>query len=192
MIKLYDSNITDILPESLSDDPKVQALGYAVKRAMQRLINYCQNIGVYFSIDTVPEQVLDLLAVELNTQYYDTSMSIEVKRNIIKNTMLWYTKTGTKAAVQELVENIFGNGDIQEWFDYGGDPFCFKVTTSNINSTDDMIQQLESIVSSVQNARSHLDSVIIDVMQQFQIYSGCAIEVVNDLVTIDMDMNLNY
>lgn len=192
MIKLYDSNITDILPESLSDDPKVQALGYAVKRAMQRLINYCQNIGVYSSIDTVPEQVLDLLAVELNTQYYDTSMSIEVKRNIIKNTMLWYTKTGTKAAVQELVENIFGNGDIQEWFDYGGDPFCFKVTTSNINSTDDMIQQLESIVSSVQNARSHLDSVIIDVMQQFQIYSGCAIEVVNDLVTIDMDMNLNY
>ena len=37
MINLYDSNITDILPEALAADPKVQALGYAFKRANQRL-----------------------------------------------------------------------------------------------------------------------------------------------------------
>ncbi len=190
MINLYDSNITDILPESLSNDPKVQALGYAIERAMQRLINYCQNTSVYATIDTAPEQVLDLLAVELNTQYYDDSMTVEVKRNLIKNTLIWYTKTGTKAAVQQLVENIFGNGEVQEWFDYGGDPYCFKVTTSNINSTDEMIRQLESIIKSVQNVRSHLDSVIVDVMQQTTIYSGCAFEVIGDSVTMGIDMDI--
>lgn len=190
MINLYDSSITDILPEPLSNDPKVQALGYAIKRAMQRLLNYCQNISVYAVIDTAPEQVLDLLAVELNTQYYDDSMPVEVKRNLIKNTLIWYTKTGTKAAVQELVENIFGNGEVQEWFDYGGDPFCFKVITSNINSTDEMIQQLASIVGSVQNARSHLDSVVVEVMQQLKIYNGCTFEIVGDSATIGIDMSI--
>lgn len=190
MIKLYDSNITDVLPEVLSNDPKVQALGYALKKAMQRLIGYCQKTNIYASIDTAPEQVLDLLAIELNTQYYDDSMDIGIKRNLIKNTLVWYTNTGTPASVQELVEAVFGNGEVHEWFEYGGDPYCFKVNTTNINSTDEMIQTLSYLVSTIQNVRSHLDVVIVDVMQQLQIYSGCAFEVVGDSVTIGIDMDV--
>ena len=190
MINLFNSNITDILPEALADDVKVQALGYAIQKAMRRLLNYCQNTSVYSAIDTMPEQVLDLLAVELNTQYYDDSQSIDIKRNLIKNTLVWYMKTGTPAAVEEAVAAVFGNGELEEWFDYGGEPYSFKVHTSNINSTDEMIQQLTDIINTMRNVRSHLDEVVVDVMQQLFIYNGCCIEAIEDSVTIGIDMEV--
>ena len=188
MISLYNSNITDILPEALADNPKVKALGYAISKAMQRTMEYCQSISVYAAIDTVPEQILDILAIELNTQYYDDTLSIEVKRSLIKNTLALYTKTGTLAAVQEAVSAIFGNGEVEEWFEYGGEPYHFKVRTSTMNTTDEMIQQLTDIISQMQNVRSHLDSVVVEAMQQLQMYNGCVIEVIADSTTIGIDM----
>lgn len=190
MINLYNSDITNILPEVLADNAKTKALGYAISRALKKLMDYCQNISVYAVIDTASEQVLDLLALELNTQYYDDSQSIEVKRSLIKNTLAWYLKNGTVAAVQEAVETVFGDGVIEEWFQYGGEPYHFKVKTSTINSTDEMIQQLTELISTMQNVRSHLDSVVVEAVQQLQLYHGCTIETVADSVTIGIDMNV--
>lgn len=190
MINLYNSNITNILPNVLADDPKVKALGYAIQRAMQRLIGYCQNTSVYSAIDTAPEQVLDMLALELNTQYYDDSQSIDVKRNLIKNTLVWYMKTGTPASVEEAVAAVFGNGEIEEWFEYGGEPYRFRVRTSNINSTDEMIQQLMDVINAMCNVRSHLDEVSVEVIQQLLLYIGCRIEVVENITTLGIDMEV--
>ena len=190
MINLNDSHITAILPEVLASDPKTKALSYALNRAMQRLIGYCQNIGVYNTIDTLPEEILDLLAAELNTQYYDDSLSVRVKRSLIKNTLVWYMNTGTPAAVTELVKAVFGDGEIEEWFEYDGEPYHFKIYTSNINTTDEMIQQVTELVGKIQNVRSHLEEVIVEVMQRLPLYNGCVVEVVADSTTIGIDMNI--
>lgn len=190
MIKLYDSNITDILPESLSKKPEVVALGYALNKAIQRLLGYCQNIGIYDSIDTLPEQVLDLLALEFKTQYYDDAFSIEVKRTLIKNTLNWYMYSGTVTAVTEMVTSVFGDGEIEEWFDYDGEPYHFKVRTSNINSTDEMIQLVTNLVKSVQNVRSQLEEVTVEVMQQLPLFYGCTIESIYDSTNIGLDMDI--
>lgn len=186
MVKLYDSNIADILSEKFAYDPKVKALGYAINKSMQRLIDYCHAISVYASIDTASDQVLDLLAVELNTQYYDDTANINIKRNLIKNTLNWYMRTGTPAAVTEVVKTVFGNGEIEEWFDYGGEPFYFKIRTSNIETTDEMVQLAEILVKSVQNVRSHLEEVIVEVMQQIQpLYAACVIESIGDCIDLE-------
>lgn len=190
MINLYNSDITDILPEVLGSNEKSIALGYAIKQAMQRFVSYCQNISVYAVIDTVPEEVLDMLAVELKTQYYDDSMAISIKRSLVKNTLVWYMYTGTTAAVTELVEAVFGNSEIEEWFEYGGEPYHFKIRTSNINSTDEMIQQVMDLIRAMQNVRSHLEEVTVEVMQQMRLYHGCVIEAIADTVTIGINMEI--
>ena len=188
MINLYDSNITDILPSVLSEDPRVQALGYAIQRAMQRLIDYCQNINIYASIDTVPEKVLDLLAVEFNTQYYDDTMDVEIKRSLIKHTLAWYTQTGTAAAVRELIGSVFGIGEVEEWFDYGGEPYHFRIRTYNVSATDEMLQLAENLVRSVQNVRSHLEEVIVEIMESMTLYIGCK-AIIDEDVTLYCDLS---
>ena len=190
MISLYESDITKILPEALANDPRTQALGYAINKAMQRFLGYCQNISVYTTIDTLPEEILDLLAVELNTQYYDAALSIRIKRSLIKNTLVWYMYTGTPAAVTELVKAVFGDGEIEEWFEYGGEPYHFKIYTSNINTTDEMLEQVTTLVGNIQNVRSHLEEVIVEVMQRLPLYHSCVTEVIADCTTIGIDMDM--
>lgn len=186
MIKLFDSNITDILPEFLTQKPEVIALGYALNKAVQRLLGYCQNIGIYNSIDTLPEQVLDLLALELKTQYYDDTFSIEIKRSLIKNALNWYMYAGTAAAATELVTAIFGDGEIEEWFDYGGEPYHFRIHTFNVETTDEMIRLAESLVKSVQNVRSQIEEVIIEIIESMTLYMGCK-AIIDDEVTLHCD-----
>ncbi len=173
MIRLYDSDIVDILPETLASRPNVIALGYALHKAMQRLIGYCQNISVFSVIDSAPDNVLDLLALELNTQYYEDTLDIEVKRQLIKNTLVWYMSAGTSAAVAELVQTVFGEGEVQEWFQYGGDPYTFRIQTSAI-LTPEINEFFNRMIERVKNTRSHLESIGIVRRTEQEIHAGTA------------------
>ena len=189
MIDLLNSNITNILPEALSGRPEVKALGYAISNALKRLLGYCQNISVHSTIDNASEQLLDMLAVELNTQYYDTAADIETKRSLVKNTLIWYMTTGTPAAVEDLVRAVYGVGEVQEWFEYNGEPYHFRIVTQNTAATDDMIQEVTRVVQNIQNARSYLEAVIIEIMQSMNLYIGCKAIIIDDVSLKTIDMN---
>lgn len=159
MIKLQDSNIIDTLPEAFTSDPKNIALGYALQGAMRRLLEYSRTTSVYAAIDVADDDVLDMLAAELDTQYYDVLLDVEAKRKLVKNTLIWYGKAGTPAAVEELITSVFGEGRVEEWFDYGGEPFYFKVYT-NATFTEDMISKFDNMLEKVKNTRSKLETVV--------------------------------
>lgn len=159
MIKLRDSNITDILPEAFTSDPQNIALGYALQRAMKRLLGYSRTTSVYSSMDAADDDVLDMLAAELDTQYYDVELDVEAKRKLVKNTLIWYGKAGTPAAVEELITSVFGEGKVEEWFDYGGEPYHFRVYT-NATFTEDMIPKFDNMLEKVKNTRSKLETVV--------------------------------
>ncbi len=171
MIKFRDSEIRQILPEALADLPETQALSYAIKKANQRFVDYCANISVYALLDTAPEDVLDLLAVELDTQYYDTSLPIENKRELVKGTLVWFQTAGTPSAVEELVTALFGMGEVSEWWEYGDDPYFFKIAT-DVEVTPDIISRFTTIIRRAKNARSHLRSVEVKRLIKGDIYLG--------------------
>lgn len=158
MISLYDSQITDVLPISIKNLPEVRSISYAVSNMNKKLINFSKKIALYNSIDTLDECILDILAVELRTQYYDESLDIKVKRKLIKNTLGWYMKAGTPSAVEELVEAVFGTGEVEEWFDFGGDPYTFRVTT-NAELNPEGIEKFFKMINKVKNTRSHMDGL---------------------------------
>ncbi len=173
MIKLQNSQISQILPECLSKSPDAQALSFALCRAVDKFINYCRYISVFSTIDTEPDHVLDILATELDTQYYDEDLSNHIKRQLIRNTLNWYMKVGTPAAVEELVKTVFGEGKVEEWFQYGGAPYTFKILT-NANPSPAAVEEFEKIISKVKNIRSHLESVSYCRKQEISVYVGIA------------------
>lgn len=120
MISLYDGQITDLLPWKIAQSTEVRCISYAVQQEHQRMLRLAAHTRTMAVIDELPERILDVLAVELRTPYYQESMNLETKRNIIKRTLLWHTKAGTPSAVSELIEIVFGEGRTEEWFDYTG------------------------------------------------------------------------
>lgn len=174
MIKYTESEMLQVMPEPLKYKAEVVALSYAIKRAIGKMIGYAERASVYAAIDKLPEDILDLLAVELRAQYYDDDMDISIKREIVKKTMLWYHRAGTPSAVEELISDVFGEGEISEWFEYGGEPYHFKIKTDAILSASDM-EYFEKIIRNVKNVRSHLEEIQLSREHEGQAYAGCHI-----------------
>ena len=171
MINFYDGEIKDILPSNLMEDPAAQAFSYALREGTRLLNRYTQLCYVYCSIDTAPNDVVDLVAKELRTQYYSDALELDVKRGLVRNTLIWYMTAGTPAAVEELVGIVFGEGEVSEWFEYGGKPYWFKIKTNAI-LTEDMNTFFSDMIRRVKNTRSHIEAIEIHRTIEQTIYAG--------------------
>lgn len=161
MISLYDGQITDLLPWKMAQSTEVRCISYAVRQEHQRMLRLAENTRIMSFINGLPERVLDVLAVELRAPYYEESMEIETKRDIIRNTMKWHSMAGTPGAVEELVQVIFGEGEVVEWWNYEDDNKIrgtFDIVT-NARQTPDQLDRLASIIKKVKNTRSHLRAI---------------------------------
>ena len=164
MIKFEDGEIIDLLPDVLKDNPQVKAFSYAFKREFDYILASIENIIIYPAIDSQMDDILDHLAVELRTQHYDQRYSIGKKRALIKGTLMWYVKAGTKWAVEDLAQAIFGAGtNIVEYADSDHTikdalkPYEFEVRLPDTSAVSgETVNDFETILEYAKNARSHL------------------------------------
>lgn len=174
MTNLYDGQLTDLLQNDARSNPEVQALAYAMQVEKRRIMDMALQTRTISMIEQLPESILDVLAVELRTPYYTADMTIEQKRGIIKNTLVWFYRAGTPAAVRELVSVLFGQGEIVEWFDFtDGDktPGTFDIVTDT-HMTEDIVARFLQIIERVKNTRSHLRRVLTERQNTMETYIG--------------------
>ncbi len=110
--------------------------------------------------DICPEEILPWLAWAVSVDVWDNNWSIETKRSVIKESIQVHKLKGTIGALRRALAS-FGFADIriEEWFDYGGEPFTFRVYA--IFQEDGLsIEEANLIHASImqtKNLRSHLD-----------------------------------
>ena len=160
MISLYEGQITDIMPLNYAQDPEIIALSYAIQYGMQLLLDHARRAVIYADIDSADEAELDLLAVENRVQYYDMDYDVEVKRDLVKKALRWHQIAGTTGSVEELAKSIFGACDVQEWYQYSGNPFCFRVITSALADPNNIVL-FNRLLKNVKPLRATLESVSI-------------------------------
>ena len=158
MINYNEGEILNLLPAAIKNDSDVIAISYALEKGKEKLLAYCERIKLLSNVDALPEELVDLLALELNSHYYDQDLSLEQKRNIVKATLGWYMQAGTVAAVEEMMDIIFGNGGTVEWYNYAegpGKPGTFDIFTDMILSPE-LMEQLITVLRRVKKASAHL------------------------------------
>lgn len=188
-IKVSDSEMIQVVPQCLRDDPETKALSYAISRQFYKIITGAKYAGVYAIIDILPEKAVDLLAVEFRTQYYDVGLPLVTKREAVKNTLLWYYRAGTPAAVKELTKVAWmsDNVEVQEWFQYGGAPYLFKIMLSSSLSFDEaVLDRFFSSINQVKNARSHLESIQVVRVAEQKLFIGAGARYSTKSVIVDV------
>lgn len=179
MIKLTDARLTDALPKTLAEQPWVQALAEASRKMRRRVMTYADRTRLFCDIDEASEEALDALAVELQTPLYKNDYPLTVKRQIVKNSRLYYIRSGTRGAVEELLADIYQGAEVEEWFEYGGEPNYFRVAIDISRTTVPVAEmapaELESWLYSVKRASSALES--LSYMIRHAITIGCKVEV---------------
>lgn len=173
-MKLSDLELVKLLPQFMRDDAAVKGLAAGVEEVVKGLSASVAALSTWDHIDSLPESELDELAWELNIQWYDTGANIDVKRDLIKNSDKVFQRLGTKWAVENIIKSYFGEGHIEEWFEYSGEPGHFRVISTNPALNNERLAEFLNLLNKVKRASAKLDGIFITIGGQMIMAAGVA------------------
>ncbi|WP_314905018.1 phage tail protein I [Selenomonas artemidis] len=161
MIKdLHRVGLVDLLPENILADPQLGAAARALDDELRRVTAAVQETLHLPRLNELPERVLDILAWQWHVDSYDSAVDAETKRKLIRESIAWHRIKGTPAAVEKVIAAVYGDAKIEEWYEYGGQPYYFrigKIKQSGIKLAE--IAIVARTVHTVKNARSWINEI---------------------------------
>ncbi len=153
--------LLDLVPVSIRGDPQVQAAAAALDQELKAVTAVIPATLLISRIDELPESVLDLLAWQFHVDFYEPDgMTLDRKRALVKQSIAWHRRKGTPSVVEEVVQTILDKAVVQEWPDYGGQPYYFRVIKIGGQMLDaGMYVRLKKAIETVKNTRSWLEGV---------------------------------
>ena len=168
---LIRETLVATLPAALQKDPSAVALAEAMADLLAQRRSEIEQLRIYPVIDRLDEQLLDILAYDFKVDWWDADYSLEEKRRTLKDSWRVHKVLGTKAAVETALRAIYPKAQVQEWFEYGGEPYRFKLDIDLTGELSDAARPWRVLerVNYYKSLRSHLDSI------EFTIDMGAAI-----------------
>lgn len=185
MNNLSDNSIMfDILPSSLSNDETISALSVAIGTELKAITQSINDILFYPNIENLSEELVDLLAEQFQVKFYDIfGLDLDKKRLLVKNSIMYNKRKGTKGVLQDMLKTLYdGVVEVEEWFDYGGSPFYFKIKIRMSKSIKEQdYKNLISIINSLKNVRSHLEGITKEFNLHHNLYTAHIIKSSKDI-----------
>ena len=158
---IYTVNFADYLPAALKHDPKMRAIAETVTREALRVSGDIENVLIYSRIDDLPEALIDILAYDMHVDWYDYSYPLKVKRDILKGSVRVHKKMGTKYAVEKALGALYPQSEVEEWYQYEGEPHHFHIVCDvTENRVTASFQDIINAVMMYKRLSSHLDEVV--------------------------------
>lgn len=151
-------NFVELVPKFIREDRNGYALAKAIGAALEMFCADVERADAYLTDpERMPEWALDEFAYNNGMSWYDRTASVEVKRRWVKEADYMRRCIGTKEAVRRLLLGFYDYCAIDEWFEYGGAPYTFRVSVSG-----DWSEGLEDwaikAIERVKNLRSVFES----------------------------------
>ncbi|KAF6628767.1 phage tail protein I [Paenibacillus sp. EKM208P] len=185
MINIMDVSIVDLLPNSIRDDPNVKAFAKTLDEQLLKPKQDIYKLRRLTRIDELSSDEANDMAYQLHVDFYDPALPLETRRELIKNSINFHRIKGTPAAVEQLIDILFGDGVVEEWFQYEGIPGHYRVKTSNPQATRDRVAEFYRAIDSVTRFSAHLDSVMLEQTEQMDLYFGAGLHM-RDIITARM------
>ncbi len=181
--------LKEIIPPNLLTDENIKALIESIEPQFEKVKQQIVNVLIYPRIDELNEEVLDLLAYQFHIEGYELATTIEEKRNLIKKAIELHRFKGTKYAVEKACEALNITPIVKEWFEYGGQPYRFKVElgVENREITTNLKDKLTKLINEYKNERSWLEELILSYIAKANanIYTGAMAETTANSEMID-------
>lgn len=159
---LTKENLLFTFPAGLRENPSIAALGDVMMETLAKRPAEIDRLSIYPKIDALPEALLDILAYDFKVDWWDPDCSLEQKRRLLKSSWQVHKVMGTKAAVEAAASAVYPYARVQEWFEYGGEPYWFRldVDLPEEEWTQERHIRLMRQLQFYKNLRSHLDLII--------------------------------
>ena len=161
MLNLYDdSTIKQTLPESIKNDKEVQSICDAIQPKFDTAYGDILNVLLLPRLDELSEALLDELAWQYHVDFYRDNYPLETKRTLIRSAIERHRIKGTPAVVQEVVKTCYQHAVIEEWFEYGGDPYYFRILLRAQDPAPPLsIGEVVQLIDAYKSYRSWLEGI---------------------------------
>lgn len=165
--------IKELTPNSIKE---LQYLVDTFDTSFEDIKDKIKNVLIYSRIDEIEdENILDLLAWQFHIEGYDKAQNIQEKKNLIKNAIELHRHKGTPYAIKKVFESLGILAELQEWFEYNGEPYKFKVLMISIIQDEDTYKKLVELINEYKNVRSWLDNISFHREYSNSVYCGIAV-----------------
>lgn len=181
-MKLSEVSLLSLQSSLMRNDTTTQAICAALEQHFRQLAEDAKLPLIYGRVDELDAPVLDELAWSLDIGWYDAAADVGAKRQVIKKALKAYRALGTPGAVEDVLRAYFGeDARVVEWFEYGGEPYMFKVTTSNPAVTNEHVERFLMALNHVKNARSWLEVVEITLHESMNLVVAAIVQTGDNL-----------
>lgn len=157
--KMTATNMMRVFPQALDASQDMHALASAIADELEVLYNQNNLLGIYTRINELPESLLDILATDFRVTWYLSNGTLLSKRRQIASAFVVHRCLGTKYALVFALSDLCPGTEVQEWFEYGGDPYHFKIICDLSQQTMNVSQRdIERVTSAVKPARAVLET----------------------------------
>ena len=158
---MIDFRIEEMAPRFLLSDTNGRAMAKAMEAGMKMALEVARRgVEILLDVQAMPEWRLDELAWELNTPWYIHDAGVAAKRSAIQRGESINRRLGTPWAVERVAEMYFGQALVEEWQEYGGEPYHFRVKTANLSAAVANSDIIRELVERTKNLRSVYDGVL--------------------------------
>lgn len=185
MINIQQVNLLDILPSNLKSDPNIAAAAQAINTELRAVTEDIRKLSIYDRYNEWTDAETDELAWQLHVDFYDPTLPLEQRRELVKNSIAWHRRKGTPSAIEELITTLFGDGQVEEWWEYDGQPYRFQVKTSNPEVTQKRAQEFIRAVESVKRLSAKLEKVILGQTEDMPLYYAGVLHM-GEKMTVEM------
>lgn len=158
---LTAENFLASFPVALQGDQSPAALADVTARLLARRPGEVDRLRLYSAIDQMDEQLLDILAYDFKVDWWDADYSLEEKRQTLKDSWRVHKTLGTRAAVETAISAIYPETTVEEWFEYGGEPYHFRIRINITSDSGDTVRQRRVLerLNFYKSLRSHVESL---------------------------------
>jgi phage tail P2-like protein len=173
----------EIVPSSIRGDPQVISACEAIDAELRAIYECMGSVpgGILFwpFVDQQVPPLLDMLMWEMHVDVWQNiegdPLTTEKKQELINESIDWHRHKGTRWVVDQMLKVLFSQGRVTEWYEYGGQPYYFRIAFEG-DITGAQFDRILEAVYAVKNVRSWLDTpAFITTRQQQQILYHSAV-----------------
>lgn len=165
---IYSENILKKLAPYIVKNNTI--LSIAEKLIKKHLLDNIKYLVFFDRIKEMEEWELDYIADEFHVDYYDYTMSLEEKRKSCYESLVIHSLKGTVGSVKKVMDLLFQNSKLEEWYQYGGDPGYFRVKITGV--VPENLNQVKERIETVKKKSQHLEKLVFLSNSQQKLFYG--------------------
>lgn len=127
-MKFSKETFLESLPLVLAQDADMRSLAEVIAGLYADDFGRLAKLLIFPAVDTLDEGIIDALAYDFKADWWDDNATISEKRETLKAIWATHRLAGTKEGVEKSIGAIYPGATVSEWFEYGGEPYHFRLS----------------------------------------------------------------